>query len=192
MLLYNQHQTSKVSRSLYATCLFAHSFPSGIPTQFMALSPMTSVKRFPQANYAPKRYPTASFILHMVEKAMPPMTNNPYPASSFVFFGVAVHLPAKTQPSSAAHYTDSEFRTFYLDTKMVQWIRTILKNLGFQVSNSPTLIYEDIQPTIDIMKANQPTSRLKYIGVPINFVHGKYVLLTIDPIKLKPPFSQKI
>ena len=59
-------------------------------------------------------------------------------------FGVAIHWSDKTQPASAAHSTDSYVRTFYLSTKIVQWIWTILQNLGNQISDAPTPTYEDI------------------------------------------------
>ena len=91
----------------------------------------------------------------------------------------------KTQPASAAHSTDSKVRTFYLATKMVQWLWTILQNLGFQVSDAPTPIYEDSQPTIDIIKEKHPTSRVKRIAVTIQYVHAQNVLLNIDNVKLK-------
>ena len=59
-------------------------------------------------------------------------------------FGVAVHLSAKTHPVSAAHYTCSDVCTFYLATKMVQWIRPVIQNIGLRVCNAPTPIYKDI------------------------------------------------
>ena len=69
---------------------------------------------------------------------------------------------------------------------MIQWLRPILKNLGFQVSDAPNPIYEEIQPTIGIIKTNHITSIVKHIDVSIHYVHDKYVLLTIDPVKIKP------
>ena len=44
-------------------------------------------------------------------------------------FGVAVHCSDKTQPASSDHSTDYEVRTFYLDTKMVQFLQHIFKYL---------------------------------------------------------------
>ena len=50
---------------------------------------------------------------------------------------------------------------------MVQWLRRILQNIGFQVSDAPTPVYEDSQATIDIIKSNHITSRfLKNISSP--------------------------
>ena len=68
---------------------------------------------------------------------------------------------------------------------MVQWIQPILQNLGFQVSNDPNTTYEDSQHTIDIIKANHLTRRIKHIYVPISYVRDQYFLLNIDPVKLK-------
>ena len=68
---------------------------------------------------------------------------------------------------------------------MVQWLQPILQNLGFQLPNAPTLLYEYSQPTIDIINSNHLTSIVQHIYVPINYVHDKYGLLTIDPVKLK-------
>ena len=68
---------------------------------------------------------------------------------------------------------------------MVQWILPILQNLGFQVSNAPTTIYEYNQPTIDIIKENHLTNWVKHITVPIHYVHTKYIVLNIYSVKLK-------
>ena len=68
---------------------------------------------------------------------------------------------------------------------MVQWLQPILKNLGFQVSDAPTPIYEDSQPTIVIIKANHLIIRVKQVSVPICYIHEKYVPITIDTVKLK-------
>ena len=137
----------------------------------MALPSMTFINRFPQATSTPKIYPMTSFLLHMMEKAMSPTKNVLYPASSSAFFGIAVHWSAKTQPAFVAHSTDSQVRTFYLAKEKVQWLRPILQNLGFQVSNYQNTIYDYSQPTIDIIRVNHITSRFKNISVPINDVH---------------------
>ena len=68
---------------------------------------------------------------------------------------------------------------------MVQWLQPILQNLGFQVSNVSTPIYEYSQPTIGIIKSNHLTSQYNHIAVPIHYLHERYDLLTIDPFKLK-------
>ena len=68
---------------------------------------------------------------------------------------------------------------------MFQWLLPLLQNLGFRVYDAPTPIYEDIQPTIDIIKANHITGIVKHIYFPINYLHEQYFLLTIDHVKLK-------
>ena len=62
-----------------------HTKPSDIPLHLIALPPMNYIKRYPQANSTPKGYPKTSFILQMMDIAMPPMTNAPSPASSYIF-----------------------------------------------------------------------------------------------------------
>jgi len=97
--------------------------------------------------------------------------------------GVAIHWKGVTQPAVSAHSTDSEVRTFYVATKLVQNIRPILKHLGIKIT-AATKIYEDSQPTIDIVRANHLTTRVKHIAVPIAYIHEQYVLLTVDPQKI--------
>ena len=94
--LPHQHQPSKISRTSSATWSGVLVVPSCIPMDFIALLPMTSVKRFTQATSTPKRYPTAMFILHMVEKSVPPMTNVPSPTPSSVFLALSFVGQPKT------------------------------------------------------------------------------------------------
>ena len=68
---------------------------------------------------------------------------------------------------------------------MVQCLRPILQNLGLQVSGAPTPIYDYSSPNIDYIKANHITIRVKHIHGHIHYFYERYVLLTIDPIKLK-------
>ena len=114
-------------------------------------------------------------------------TNDKHAIACLIFciFVLAIDWPDKTQPASEDQSPESEVRTFYLPPQMFQWIRPILQNIGFQRSNAPNTIYEDIQPTIIIIKENFPTSRFKHITVPIKYVHEKYSLLAIDTVKLK-------
>ena len=80
-------------------------------------------------------------------------------------------LAKKNQPSSTAHFTDSKVCNFYLSKAMFQCLQPILQKLIFQVSDDPTPICEEIQPTIDIIKAKHITIRVEYISVPIHNVH---------------------
>ena len=100
-------------------------------------------------------------------------------------FGIGLHWSVKNQSESVSHYIDSEVCTFYLATKMVQCLRPILQNLGLQVSGAPTPIYDYSSPNIDNIKANHITIRVKHIHGHINYFYERYVLLTVDPIKLK-------
>jgi len=68
-------------------------------------------------------------------------------------------------------------------TKLIQNARPILKHLGMTIKDATT-VYEDSQPTIDIVQANHLTTRVKHIAVPIAYIHEQYVLLTVKPEKL--------
>ena len=74
---------------------------------------------------------------------------------------------------------------------MVQWIQPILQNLGLKVFDDPTLVYKCSQPTIDIIKANNLTSRVKHISVPIHYFHDKCAVLTIYSVELKTTIHPK-
>ena len=58
-------------------------------------------------------------------------------------FGFAVHWSFKNKPASAYNSIESNVHTLHLATKMVQCIQPILHNLGFQVLDAPTPLYED-------------------------------------------------
>ena len=72
-----------------------------------------------------------------------------------------------------------------MSPKMVQCLCPILQKLGFQVSNASNPIYEDSQPTIDIIKAKHLTSQVKNIALLIYYVYEQYSILAIYPIKMK-------
>ena len=50
-------------------------------------------------------------------------------------------------------------------------------------TETPTPIYEYIE--IDIIIVNQSTGFVDHIVVPINYVHMKYIFVTVEPFKLK-------
>ena len=58
---------------------------------------------------------------------------------------------------------------------MVQWIWPVLQNLGFQVSDTATPIYEDSEHNVDIIKIKHITSWVKHISIPIHYVHEQNV-----------------
>ena len=58
-----------------------------------------------------------------------------------------------------------------------------LSETWFKYNNMKTLVYEDIQPKIDIIRSNHISSHLKYIKVIIRYLHKKYTLITIYPVK---------
>ena len=104
MIMPHHHQPSKESITSSNTYLDTHTAPICTPMALMALPPMTSINRLPQATYTPKRYPMDLLILQMVEKATPPMKNAPSPASSSVFLALMfIGQPKPNQLCSPLH-----------------------------------------------------------------------------------------
>lgn len=102
----------------------------------------------------------------------------------FTLLGVAIHWKVNKQPALAVHSTDAEIRAFYLGTKLAEYIRQILEHMGVQMTK-PIRGLEDSQPTIDIIKANRVTSRVKHIAVPVAYIHEKYDAKLVTPEHIK-------
>ena len=79
------------------------------------------------------------------------------------------------------------WRTCLLGYQMVQWILPILQDLGFQLYNSPTPIYEEIQTNIYIIKANHSQEELKaLLSLFIMFMINIISLLFTISIWIQP------
>ena len=91
------------------------------------------------------------------------------------------------QKSTCLFLTLYRIRGVYIlpNHKCVQWICTIIQNTSFTVSYAINLIYKDIQPIIETIRLNHITSNVKYIMVPIKYVHKQYALLSIEPVNMK-------
>jgi hypothetical protein len=87
-----------------------------------------------------------------------------------LLLGVIIHWKMERQNCVAAHTTDSEVRAFYVGTKINQYLRAIIEWMGIPLPE-PTDMYEDNQACMDILAANQVTSRVKHIAVPIPYCH---------------------
>ena len=83
--------------------------------------------------------------------------------------GVFIHWRIGKQSCMAAHSTDVEIRTFFTAMMQNRYFRPILEYLRIPLRD-PTVIWEDNQPAIDIMTANQITSRVKHMAVPIAII----------------------
>ena len=87
-----------------------------------------------------------------------------------MLLGVIIHWKMESQNCVAAHTTDSEVRVFYVSTKINQYLRAIIEWMGIPLPE-PTDMYEDNQACMDILAANQVTSRVEHIAVSIAYCH---------------------
>jgi hypothetical protein len=92
-------------------------------------------------------------------------------AAMFHFlFGVAVDWKVGKQPAPAPHSTDAELRSMFTAVKRTISVRALMMHLGYGPP-APTRHHEDNQPSIDIVSANQVTSRVRHIHIPICYLH---------------------
>ena len=83
--------------------------------------------------------------------------------------GVIVHWIMGKQTCVAAHSTDAEVRAYFTGMQFSKYWRAVLQFLGQDISK-PTIIYEDNQPCIDILKAGQITKLVKHIAIPVALI----------------------
>ena len=98
--------------------------------------------------------------------------------------GVACHWKMEKQNVIALHSTDAEVRAFFTATKMNNYLRDICTYLEI-TQDQPTIIYEDSQPCIDILRSNSITSRVKHMAVTVGYCHQEIELEKATPKKIK-------
>ena len=110
-----------------------HYIPIWLPTPSHHLSIWTwwHYHPWPPLRGLPRWFPLSKYIqctsfFYRWSRSPRPQWQNIHSLFHSLYVCFAVHWSAKTQPASEAHSTDSEVCTFYLATKMVQWLRPIL------------------------------------------------------------------
>ena len=83
---------------------------------------------------------------------------------AFTYSGGAIVYRSKTQSITALSSTKAEFIAAVTAAKTARFLRSILTELGFP-QTEPTPIYEDNQPTIDIVASRKPTERTRHIDI---------------------------
>ena len=81
----------------------------------------------------------------------------------------------------ASNSTDSEIRGAFAATKEGIYLQDICSSL--KLDNKfirPLIIMENIQPCINILKANAETNQVKHIAVPIAFIHQQIANGKVD------------
>ena len=99
----------------------------------------------------------------------------------------AVSWKTSKQLSCATSATEAETRAYYLSAKRIRKLRNILQQIGIQLReatpiltnfetnyNRPTPIFEDNKGTRDMLAAQQVTSNLKHIDIPLRYVHEEH------------------
>ena len=76
----------------------------------------------------------------------------------FTYSGGAVVYQSKTQSLTALSSTEAEFIAAVIAAKTAKYIRSVLSTFGFP-QTSPTAIYEDNKPTINIVASQKPTEQ---------------------------------
>jgi len=83
---------------------------------------------------------------------------------AFTYSGGAIVYRSKAQSITALSSTEAELIAAVTAAKTAKFLRSILHELGF-TQHEPTPIYEDNQPTIDIVNSQKPTERTRHIDI---------------------------
>ena len=99
----------------------------------------------------------------------------------------AISWKTTKQISCSTSATEAETRAYYLESKRIRERRTLLQQIGIRLKNatpiisnfadifnSPTPIFEDNKGTRDMLDAQQTTSNLRHMDVPLKFVHEQH------------------
>ena len=116
----------------------------------------------------------------------------------------AISWKTTKQISCATFATEAETRAYYFACKRVRRHRNLLQQLGIRLRgatpmmanfetnlNNPTPIFEDNKGTRDMLNAEQITTNLKHIDVPLRYVHEQheYSAITCLPCGSKNMFA---
>jgi hypothetical protein len=99
--------------------------------------------------------------------------------------GACVAYRSKTQPIAAQSATEAELIACNAGAKVAKYVRFVLNDLGFP--QATTVIYEDNEPTENIVNHNRPTERschikIRYFGLQHWRALGDITLLHVPGI----------
>ena len=83
---------------------------------------------------------------------------------AFVLSGGVTSCRCKTQSIAATSSTEAEFLAAVLTAKQARYLRSMLKELGFE-QPGPTTLYCDNQSAINMVNARVPTERSRHADV---------------------------
>ena len=109
--------------------------------------------------------------------------------------GVAVDWKHDQERCISLHSTEAEVRGVFACVKRGMHTQDVSLAIGIpRKILLPSPVYEDSEPCIDILDANEVTSRVKHVAVPIHFIHdqirthGRFVVRKIST-RLNPADS---
>jgi len=99
----------------------------------------------------------------------------------FLFSGGAISWSSKRQSTVALSTTEAEYMAITHATKEAVWLRTLLKELGYEQTGATT-IYEDNQSCISLAKNPVHHARTKHIDIQHHFIREKVESKEIDVV----------
>ena len=78
--------------------------------------------------------------------------------------GSAIAYRSKTKPICAQSSTEAQLIAACAAAKVIKYLRSMLKQLGFP-QMAPTILYEENMSTIDIVNTDRPTPRSRTVNI---------------------------
>ena len=104
----------------------------------------------------------------------------------FIFEGAAISWCSKRQPTVALSSTEAEYMAVCGATQEAFYLRALLLDLGYK-QEMPTIIYQDNQGSIAMLRNAIISQRTKHIDIKYHFVREKVeekqITLEYIPIK---------
>jgi len=82
----------------------------------------------------------------------------------FMLAGASIAYKSKVQATVATSSSESELIAAVSAAKIAKYLRSVLKELGFE-QDGPTTLYEDNKAAIDMINHNKPTPRTRHVDI---------------------------
>jgi hypothetical protein len=92
---------------------------------------------------------------------------------TFLLGGGAITWKSQKQPTVALSTTEAEYMALCHSAKEAIWLKTLLRELGYQAGDTPTRIYTDNQGSMALAKNAVHHARTKHIDVRHHFIREK-------------------
>lgn len=176
--------------SLHRCLRYLRTHPN-VPLMYTR-KPFTIESRF-QSHYSKSSETTSLKVPHClcghVDSSFAPFKENRHSVTGCIetLGSTAISWKTTKQISCTTSATEAETRAYYFEANRIKKCRILLEQLvfylrdatpilpNFEVNfNSPTPIFEDNKGTRDMFAAQQVTSNLKHIEIPLSYVHEQH------------------